>query len=113
MLSDLEIAQQAKILKIKEIAKKVNLSEEQKSKYLIYIQQETKRILDMYKKLLIISYKKNVDFEKNKIDMKKMFEEIQLTLESRLTQKNIQLIVNNNLRYLNGDETLIIMCINK
>ena len=99
------------ILGYSELLEKANLTEEQKSKYLQYIQQETKRILDMYKKLLMLSYKKNADFEKNNIDMQKVFNEIKDTLENRLSKNNIELILNNQLSYLQGDETLIIMCI--
>ena len=39
------------------------LSEEQRIKYLQYIQSETNRISEMYKKLLAISYKSNNDLE--------------------------------------------------
>lgn len=99
------------ILGYSELLEKANLTEEQKSKYLQYIQQETKRILDMYKKLLMLSYKKNADFEKNNIDMQKVFNEIKDTLANRLSKNNIELILNNQLSYLQGDETLIIMCI--
>lgn len=99
------------ILGYSELLEKANLTEEQRSKYLQYIQQETKRILDMYKKLLMLSYKKNADFEKSNIDMEKVFNEINDTLSNRLSQNNIELLVNNQLRYLYGDETLIIMCI--
>lgn len=99
------------ILGYSELLEKANLNEEQKTKYLKYIQQETKRILDMYKKLLMLSYKKNVDFEKNDIDMEKVFNEIKDSMQNKLSENNIELIINNQLRYLYGDETLIIMCI--
>ena len=39
-----------------ELLQKANLTEEQKDKYLTYIQSESKRISDMYKKLLLLSY---------------------------------------------------------
>lgn len=99
------------ILGYSELLEKANLNEEQKSKYLQYIQQETKRILDMYKKLLMLSYKKNADFEKSDIYMEKVFDEIKDTLSNRLSQNSIELIINNQLRYLYSDETLIIMCV--
>lgn len=99
------------ILGYSELLEKANLNEEQKSKYLKYIQQETKRILDMYKKLLMLSYKKNADFEKSKIDMEKVFDEIKDTLKNKLSQNNIELILNNQLKTLLADETLIIMCL--
>ena len=43
----------------RKLLQKANLTEEQKDKYLTYIQSESKRISDMYKKLLLLSYKKN------------------------------------------------------
>ena len=46
-----------------ELLQKANLTEEQKDKYLTYIQSESKRISDMYKKLLLLSYKKNADLD--------------------------------------------------
>ena len=52
-----------------ELMQKANLNDEQKQKYLKYIQDEGKRIQDMYKKLLLLSYKKNSDFEKKDVAM--------------------------------------------
>lgn len=92
-----------------ELMEKANLTEEQKSKYLRYIQDESKRIQDMYKKLLLLSYKKNSDFEKTNVDMNKAFSEVYNTLEERLNKAGIELIINNQLNYIYGDETLIIM----
>lgn len=94
-----------------ELMEKANLNDEQKSKYLRYIQDESKRIQDMYKKLLLLSYKKNSDFEKNNVDMSYVFAEIQSTLQERLDKAGVELIINNQLNYLYGDETLIIMSI--
>lgn len=94
-----------------ELMQKANLNDEQKAKYLKYIQDESKRIQDMYKKLLLLSYKKNSDFEKTNVDMNKVFTEIKNTLAERLTKANVELIINNQLNYIYGDETLIIMSI--
>lgn len=94
-----------------ELLEKANLNDELKIKYLKYIQDESKRIQDMYKKLLLLSYKKNSDFEKIDVDMNYVFTEVQNTLKERLSNSNIELIVNNQLGYLHGDETLIIMAV--
>ncbi len=92
-----------------ELMEKANLTDEQKSKYLKYIEDESKRIQDMYKKLLLLSYKKNSDFEKTNVDMNKAFSEIHSTLEERLKNAGVELIINNQLNTIYGDETLIIM----
>ena len=94
-----------------ELMQKANLTEEQKDKYLTYIQSESKRISDMYKKLLLISYKKNADLELKNVDINNVFSEVYKTLKERLDSKNIDLIINNQLENIYGDETLIIMCV--
>ena len=94
-----------------ELMQKANLNEEQKQKYLKYIQDEGKRIQDMYKKLLLLSYKKNSDFEKKDVEMNKVFSEIEDTFKERMNEAKIELIINNQLDYISGDETLIIMSI--
>lgn len=94
-----------------ELMEKANLNDEQKGKYLKYIQDESKRIQDMYKKLLLLSYKKNSDFEKSNVDMNQAFIEIKNTLDERLNTAGVELIINNQLNYIFGDETLIIMCV--
>lgn len=94
-----------------ELMEKANLNDEQKSKYLRYIQDESKRIQDMYKKLLLLSYKKNSDFEKTNVNITRAFVEIQNTLEERLSKANVELLINNQLDCIYGDETLIIMCV--
>ena len=99
------------ILGYAELMEKANLPEDKQVKYLKYIQEETKRILDMYKKLLLLSYKQNADFETNKVDIPKALEEIRKILAGRLEEKNITLVVDNSIDYIYGDETLIIMSI--
>ncbi|MBQ3409481.1 MAG: HAMP domain-containing histidine kinase [Clostridia bacterium] len=94
-----------------ELMQKANLNEEQKQKYLKYIQDEGKRIQDMYKKLLLLSYKKNTDFEKKDIEMNKVFAEIEDTFKERINNAGMELIINNQLSTIYGDETLIIMSI--
>lgn len=94
-----------------ELLQKANLDEERKNKYLEYIQSESKRILDMYKKLLLLSYKKNSDMEIKKVDINNVFSEVSKTIKNKLEEKNINLIMNNQLDYLICDETLIIMCV--
>lgn len=94
-----------------ELLQKANLDEERRNKYLEYIQSESKRILDMYKKLLLLSYKKNSDMEIKKVDINNVFLEVSKTIKNKLEEKNINLIMNNQLDYLICDETLIIMCV--
>lgn len=94
-----------------ELMQKANLNDEQKQKYLKYIQDEGKRIQDMYKKLLLLSYKKNSDFEKKEVEMNEVFAEIDDTFKERMKDAKIELIINNQLDYISGDETLIIMSI--
>lgn len=94
-----------------ELMQKANLNDEQKQKYLKYIQDEGKRIQDMYKKLLLLSYKKNSDFEKKDVAMTEVFSEIEDTFKERLNDAEIELIINNQLSTIYGDETLIIMSI--
>lgn len=94
-----------------ELMQKANLNDEQKQKYLKYIQDEGRRIQDMYKKLLLLSYKKNSDFEKKEVEMSEVFVEIDDTFKERMKDAKIELIINNQLDYISGDETLIIMSI--
>lgn len=94
-----------------ELMQKANLTEEQRGKYLSYIQSESKRISDMYKKLLLISYKKNADLDFKNVDINNIFSEVYKTLKERLNSKNMDLIINNQLESIYGDETLIIMCV--
>lgn len=94
-----------------ELMQRANLDEEKRNKYLEYIQSESKRILDMYKKLLLISYKKNSDLEIKEVSMKKVINEISKTIAEKLQSKNMSLIHNMQVDYVKGDETLIIMCV--
>ena len=94
-----------------ELMQKANLDEEKKQKYLKYIQDEGKRIQDMYKKLLLLSYKRNSDFELNDVDMNKVFTEIENTFSERMKNEKMELIINNQLNTIHGDETLIVMSI--
>lgn len=94
-----------------ELMQKANLSKEQEQKYLKYIQDEGKRIQDMYKKLLLLSYKRNSDLEKKDINMNNAFLEIENTFKEKLKEHGIELIINNQLDYVYGDETLVIMSI--
>ncbi len=94
-----------------ELMQKANLNEEQKVRYLSYIESESKRISDMYKKLLLLSYKKQSDLEFKDVYMSVALNEVVDLLKGRLENKNIELIINNQLEKIWGDETLIIMSI--
>ncbi len=90
-----------------ELLEKIDCTEEQKMKFLQYIQEETKRIKEMYKKLLLISYKKNEDLQIQEEDFEKIVEEIKRQLQQKLLDTKIILVVNNDLKKLNCDKTLI------
>lgn len=94
-----------------ELMQRANLDEDKRNKYLEYIQSESKRILDMYKKLLLLSYKKNSDLEIKEVSMQKVISEISKTIAEKLQSKNIILVYNIKIDCIKGDETLIIMCI--
>ncbi len=88
------------------------LTEKQRQKYLTYIKEETKRISEMYKKLLVISYKEN----NNNIDIVQIncddiFGELERELQSELKEKKIKLAIDNQLSSLNGDKVLISLAI--
>lgn len=87
------------------------LNEEQKVKYLQYIQSETNRISEMYKKLLAISYKSSNDLEMQNNKLSNILDELKIELTSRLNSKNINLIINNNIDSLYCDKTLISLSI--
>ena len=94
-----------------ELMQKANLNDEQKQRYLKYIQDEGRRIQDMCKKLLLLSYKKNSDFEKKDVEMTEVFKEIEDTFRGGMNDAEMELIINNQLSTIYGDETLIIMSI--
>lgn len=87
------------------------LNEEKKIKYLQYIQSETNRISDMYKKLLAISYKSNneLDIQDNKLN--NILEELNKELKSKVEDKNINLIIDNNIDELKCDKILVSLAI--
>ena len=99
------------ILGYAELLEKANCSEEQKINFLANIQKEAKRINDIHKKLLLLSYKKNSDLEKNNIPANAIFEEVNRSVNVKIKEHNIHLRIENSLSSIYGDETLVIMCI--
>lgn len=99
------------ILGYAELLEKVDCSEDQKISFLRKIQEQAKAINDIHKKLLLLSYKENADFEKNNIDVNKMLEKITQNLSSKIIDHRINLIIQNKLDKIYGDETLITICI--
>lgn len=87
------------------------LNEEQKIKYLQYIQSETNRISDMYKKLLAISYKSNneLDIQNNKMDI--ILDELKNELKTKVEEKNINLVIDNNIDEIKCDKMLASLAI--
>lgn len=90
-----------------EFLERANVSSDEKTKYLQYIQQESKRIKDIYKKLLLLSYKKEEDLEITKQEFSTIIEDIRRQLENRAKEKKIELIINNNIEFLLCDKTLV------
>ena len=87
------------------------LNDEQKIKYLQYIQSETNRISDMYKKLLTISYKSNNNIDMNNYKLNDILEDLKIELDSKLKNRNIDLIIDNKINELYCDKMLIALAI--
>ena len=87
------------------------LDEEQRIKYLQYIQSEADRITNMYKKLLVISYKSNNNIDKQDIKLDDIFKELNIELKSKLESKNIILNINNTINNLYCDKLLVSLAI--
>lgn len=94
-----------------ELLEKADCDEEQKIKFLRNIQNDAKRINDIHKKLLLISYKKQNDFEIELRDSNEIFQKIIETTRFKVEEHKINLIINNELSKIRCDETLIIMCV--
>ena len=94
-----------------EALEKFDLTEEQRIKYLTYIQSESNRISDMYKKLLFLSYKSNVDYEPKTILIDKVLETIQIYLKNRVDEHKTKLIIDNKHNEFYGDEIMLVMAI--
>lgn len=99
------------ILGYAELLERASCTEEQKIKFLSNIQEEAKRINDIHKKLLLLSYKKNSDFIKQNISMKKILGNIGKALYIKIEEYKISLVINNNIDSIYGDETLITISI--
>lgn len=89
-----------------EYMERARISPEDQTKYLQYIQQESKRIRDIYKKLLLLSYKKENDLEIINQEFKPLIEEVKQQVTNKLKEKNINLIINSKINYLRCDKTL-------
>ena len=87
------------------------LNDEQKIKYLQYIQSETNRITDMYKKLLTLSYKSNNNIDMNNYKLNDILEELKIELSNKLKNRNIDLIIDNKINELYCDKMLISLAI--
>lgn len=99
------------ILGYAELLEKAECTEEQRTRFLINIQKETKRIKDIHRKLLLLSYKRNVDLEMKAINADEIFKEIEAVVKFKVKEHNIQLIIENKAKEFYGDATLIVMCI--
>lgn len=95
------------ILGYSTLLESARLDDEQKMKYLHYIQDETKRINEMYKKLLVISYKENNNIDKVMINIDNLINEVLEELNSKINSNNIKVIIDNNVDYITGDRVLI------
>lgn len=90
-----------------EALENIDLNSEQKHKYLKYIQDESIRIRDMYKKLLILAYNDDIEFKE--IDFNKLINNLKIDLKDKLN--NHHLIINNKCNSFYGDEMLISICL--
>jgi len=90
-----------------EFLERANVSEEERIKYLQYIRQESKRIRDIYKKLLLLSYKRESDLEIKKEKFESLIEEVRISVNERLKEKNIELVIDNDINILKCDKTLV------
>ena len=99
------------ILGYAELLEKAECTEEQRTRFLINIQKETKRIKDIHRKLLLLSYKRNVNLEMKTISADEIFKEIEEVEKFKVKKHNIQLIIENKAKEFYGDATLIVMCI--
>lgn len=90
-----------------EFLERANCSEEDKIKYLQYIQEESKRIRDIYKKLLLLSYKREKDLELKNEKFDEILEKAERNVNMRLKEKDINLIVDNDINILKCDKTLV------
>ena len=87
------------------------LSVEQRIKYLQYIQSETDRISEMYKKLLTISYKENNNVIKNEVNLSELLNSLKEELKNKLDKKNLELIIDNNVDNIYADNMLLSLAI--
>lgn len=90
-----------------ELFEKANLDEEKRHKALTYMKTETKRIIDMQQKLLMLSYKEKKQIDKIELNLDKIFEQINIELSDKLKEKNITIKFINNIEKITGDELLI------
>ena len=90
-----------------EALEKLDLDDDKKHKYLKYIQDEATRIRDMYKKLLILAYKDDIEFKE--INFNNLIKDLKISLNDKLD--NHHLIINNNCNIFLGDEMLISICL--
>lgn len=90
-----------------EFLERANCSKEDQIKYLQYIQEESKRIRDIYKKLLLLSYKRENDLEIKQENFNQILEQVNQSVSGKLNEKNIELIIINNINILTCDKTLV------
>ena len=94
-----------------ELFEKANLDDVQKYKALSYMKRETKRIIDMQKKLLMLSYKENTSIDKTNIDLNNIYDNLNIELKDKLDSKNINIKFSNNINKMVGDELLVSLAI--
>lgn len=94
-----------------ELLEKANCDEDQRIKFLRNIQNDANRINDIHKKLLLLSYKEKADFETQLNSSNEIFGKVKDSVRFKLEEHQINLIINNDLKNILCDETLIVMCI--
>lgn len=86
-----------------------NASEEQKRTAAQYIHSESKRIRDMYSKLMVLSFAREHNIEREKYLCEEMVEELRQTFYSELIKQKISFTKEIAVDYLEVDKTLFHM----
>ena len=86
-----------------------NASEEQKRTAAQYIHSESKRIRDMYSKLMVLSFAREHNIERKKYLCEELVEEVRQTFQYEIMKQNISFIKDISAQYLEVDKILFHM----
>ena len=99
------------ILGYTELLERADCTEEQRLRFLLNIKNETLRIKNIHKDLLLLSYKKNSDFDMKLVSSDIIFDNVKQVVNMKISDHSINLEINNRIKEFYGDQTLIVMCI--